>query len=226
MRQSVGIRDRRVPVRDGPRCIDTAAVGKMAAMAEQFDRAYYERYYENPSTRVAGPDDVRRLAAFVLAYLEHVDVPVRRVLDLGCGLGWWRDALETLQPGLRYTGVEISQYLCDRYGWTHGSVVDYSNRTPFDLVICQGVLQYLSHSDAARAIDSLSGLCRGALYLEVLTREDWEANCDRERTDGSVMLRKVDWYRRRLRPGFVNAGGGVFLSRSSGAVLFAIEEAD
>lgn len=194
-----------------------------SASSERFDRAYYERFYESATTRVISREDVERLGDFVCSYLRHLDVPVRRVLDVGCGLGWWRPVIERHFPGAAYTGVELSAYLCQRYGWTRASIVDYRPRGRFDLVLCQGVLQYLGHRDARRAIENLARWTRGALYLEALTREDWERHCDRDLTDGDVVLRRAAWYRRALAPGFRNAGGGVFVSRGAEAVLYALE---
>lgn len=188
-----------------------------------FDRAYYHRYYRDPDTRVLGPEEMRRLADFVCTYLRHLGQPVRRVLDLGCGLGWWRRILRRHFPAARYTGVETSDYLCRRYGWRRGSVTDFRARAPYDLVICQGVLQYLPPAEAEAAIANLAGLCRGALYLEVLTREDWLHRCDRSRTDGAVHLRRAAWYRRRLQRHFANAGGGVFLSPRSAALAWELD---
>ena len=193
---------------------------------EHFDRDYYRRFYHDPATRVVDADDVEKLCRFVVAYLEFLDVPIQRVLDLGCGIGLWRDALEDACPNARYTGVEVSPYLCDEYGWRRGSVVDFRANGGFDLVICQGVLQYLDDADAERAIQNLARLCRGALFLEVLTRADWERNCDRQRTDGAVHLRTGDWYRERLAGDFVNCGGGVFARRGSTAALFELETLD
>jgi hypothetical protein len=60
----------------------------------------------------------------------------------------------------------------------------------------------------------------------VLTAEDWRDNCDRRATDGNVHLRPARWYRRRLERHFRVCGGGVFLHRDSGAVLYALEATD
>jgi SAM-dependent methyltransferase len=188
-----------------------------------FDRAYYDRYYGNEKTRVAGQKDIDRLAAFVCAYLRQIELPVRRVLDAGCGLGFWGNAIRREFASASYEGVEVSEYLCRKLGWSQGSVVDYDTATPFDLVICQGVLQYLTHAKADRAITNLARLCRGALYLEALTREDWDQHCDQSRTDGDVYLRKGDWYRERLDEYFVNCGGGLFVRRTAPVVLYDLE---
>ncbi|GAB4141349.1 MAG: class I SAM-dependent methyltransferase [Planctomycetota bacterium] len=191
--------------------------------SRSFDAAFYRRFYEDRRTAVSDAREVHRLCEFVLAYLRFLRIPVRSVLDVGCGLGRWKKALARQRPGISYLGVEVSDYLCDRFGWRKGSAVDYSPGRRFDLVICQSVLQYLGDEDAERAIANLARLCRGALYLEVLTRGDWESNCDRRRTDGNVNLRQGSWYRRRLARGFWNCGGGVFVRRTRPVALYELE---
>jgi SAM-dependent methyltransferase len=192
----------------------------------EFDESYYRRYYRSPRTRVTTPRQIARLGAFVCAYLRHLEVPVRRVLDLGCGLGWWREVIAAQFPRASYQGVELSAYLCRRYGWTRGSAADFQGRGRYDLVICQGVLQYLSDRDAARAIGNLTRLCRGALYLEVQTREDWRDACDRRASDRRCFHRGARWYRARLRRHFVHAGGGVYLAKEAAPAIYALQTAE
>jgi len=189
----------------------------------RFDSGYYERYYRDPRTRVASKDQVAVLGRFVCSFLRYLGQPVESVLDLGCGLGWWRPVLKKHFPEAGYLGVELSEHLCERHGWTQGSAVDFRSLRPFDLVICQGVLQYLTREEASRAIDNLAELTRGALYLEVLTRSDWKEHCDRKKTDGSVYLREGRWYRKELAPHFIACGGGLYLSSRSPATLYELE---
>jgi trans-aconitate methyltransferase len=191
-----------------------------------FDEAYYDRFYRSSDTRVNDPAAFRRLGRFVCDYLKHLQLDVERVLDAGCGLGPWREIVARHFPRASYLGVEVSDYLCREYGWTKGSVVDYRADEPFDLVICQGVLQYLDDKEAAKAVRNLDRLCAGALYLEALTREDWDRNCDQALTDGDVYLRPAAWYRERLAPRFVNCGGGVFLSRRVESYAYELEKLD
>ena len=201
----------------------TAGMGQSMAQRFRFNKDYYDRYYRASQA----PDDpegaITRLGAFVTGYLGHMGLQVRRVLDMGCGMGHWRRVIADSFPRASYTGVEYSQYLCQELGWIHGSVLDFSAPQPFDLVICQGVLQYLNARQARKAIQNLADLSRGALYLEVLTIRDWEDNCDKEETDGQVYQRAGAWYRQELSRQFVNCGGGVFLAKDSSVVMYELE---
>jgi hypothetical protein len=188
-----------------------------------FDAAYYQRFYGCARTRVADRASTLRLAAFVVGYLRHLRLPLRNVLDAGCGIGLWRDALRQLAPRASYLGLEVSDYLCARFGWTRGSVADWNDGRRHDLVVCQGVLQYLDARAARAAVANLARLTRGVLYLEALTRGDWRENADRARTDGNVHLRSARWYRTALGAHFVPLGGGLHLARDSDAVLFELE---
>jgi hypothetical protein len=126
-------------------------------------------------------------------------------------------------PAARYEGLEYSAYLCEEYGWTQGSVADHVSENPYDLVVCHDVLQYLDDRSAARAIANLARLCRGALYLSVLTQLDWRHAADQSRTDESVHRRSGEWYRRRLRRGFRHVGGGVHVRRGLDPILWELE---
>jgi SAM-dependent methyltransferase len=206
-----------------------SAAPRRAARSEhapdpRFDRAYYARFYEDPRTRVTDAEQVDRLAGFVCGYLGYLGIAVRRILDLGCGVGLWREPLARRLPGARYLGVEYSAYLCERYGFTRGSAVDFQAKQPFDLVVCQGVLPYLGAGDAKRAIENIATLCRGALYLEAVTRDDFAAGIvDQVRTDAGMQLRSRAFYLRALAPHFVNVGGGLFVARSADVPLYALE---
>ena len=191
-----------------------------------FDAAYYERFYLDPRTRVAEPVDIEIQARFLASYLDYLKIRVRWILDLGCGLGRLCEPLLARFPRARYTGVEVSGHLCAQLGWVHDSVVTFRSRRRFDLVVCQDVLQYLDDAEAELAMQNLARLCRGALWFGALTREDWEENCDQSRTDGNGYVREGSWYRDRLAPAFVCAGGGVFVARRAGVVMFELDRAE
>lgn len=188
-----------------------------------FDREYYERFYYDPRTAVTGRREMRARARLIAAYTQHLGLPVRCILDAGCGTGLLRAPLRQYLPRASYTGIEASDYLCGHYGWRNAVIESYRSALPYDLVICYDVLQYLESATAERALRNLARLCRGVLYFTALTRIDWEHNCDRERTDPDVYLRSAAWYRARLKRSFREAGAGFWLRRGAPIGVWELE---
>ena len=85
------------------------------------------------------------------------------------------------------------------------------------------VLHYLDDVRAARALRNLTTATRTVLYFDVLTNYDARHTVDREHSDLDAFLRPGDWYRRRLTHGFVHAGSGLWVRRTSGIVLHELE---
>jgi SAM-dependent methyltransferase len=193
------------------------------ATGAAFDSAYFRKFYFSAATRVTTAAEMRGRARLIAAILRHAQVSVRSILDAGCGIGMLRKPFAEVLPQARYEGLEASEYLCARYAWTRGSVVDFAPRYASDLVVCYDVLQYLDDAQAGRAIANLARLTCAALYVSALTREDWRTNCDRSRTDGAVHLRPGEWYRRRLRKRFNYLGFGVWLRRDVTAIVWDME---
>ena len=100
-----------------------------------FGPEYFRRFYLDSGTRVTTPKEMRVRARLISAILAHACVPVRSILDAGCGIGLLRKPFAEVLPRARYTGLEDSEYLCGRYGWIRGSVVDYAPRRSSDLVV-------------------------------------------------------------------------------------------
>jgi len=195
----------------------------MANRAHSFDRDYYRRYYGDARTRVTDKAEMERRAALIGAVLKHFELPIASILDVGCGVGLLRQPLLAQFPRARYTGIESSEYLCARHGWTRGSIVDLDVAQPADLTICYDVAQYLEARSAARALARLATATRMVLYFSALTAEDWRDNCDQSRTDGAVHLRDADWYRRRLARHFAPIGLGLWLKRGYELVQWELE---
>jgi SAM-dependent methyltransferase len=193
-------------------------------MNSPFDKDYYQRFYFDPRTAVTSRAEMTARANLISAYAQHIGLPVRRMLDAGCGIGLLRKPLQRAFPRAVYTGLEYSEYLCERYGWVQGSLATYAD-DPFDLVVCYDVLQYLDDYTAARAISNLGRLTRGALYLSALTAKDWRENCDRTRTDREVQLRDAAWYGKRLRRYFKPSGAGFWVRRGAPLTTWEMETA-
>jgi SAM-dependent methyltransferase len=169
--------------------------------------------------------EMQARARLIGAFLALNGCRVKSILDVGCGLGLMRATLLRANPRASYVGLEVSEYLCKRYGWIRGSICDYAPRRKFDLIVCHDVLQYLDARDAARALANLGRLARGVLYLSALTERDWRENCDRRYTDSDVHLRDADWYRERLLKKFRPVGAGFWIRRGSPLVTWELERA-
>ncbi len=191
-----------------------------------FNEDYYARYYKDRNTRVAEPRYFDSLARFISGYSELLGFKVRSIVDLGCGIGTLRKPLLRHFPKATYSGVDVSEYACQKYGWELGSVCDYAPANSFDLVICHDVVQYLDNKDAKAAIKNLADIGSGMLYFSVLTEEDYLENCDKSRTDSMVNLRSANWYRPKLSRYFRNLGGGAYVSREVDVALYALEHLD
>jgi len=191
--------------------------------SRDFDEDFFRRFYLDPKTAAASREDLAARALHVAAFADYLELDVRRILDAGCGLGFMRPTFRRFFPKARYVGLETSDYLCRKFGWRHGSVVDWRGAGRFDIVVCYDVLQYLDQREAERALANLARLSRGLLHFSALTREDWLYHCDKTRTDRDVHLRPAAWYRRRLRHRFDEAGAGLWVRRGAPVTLWSLE---
>jgi SAM-dependent methyltransferase len=189
-----------------------------------FDADYFRRFYMNPATRVTTRAEMAVRAELIAAILRQAQIPVRSILDAGCGLGLMRPAFRRVLPKAKYQGLERSAYLCRRFGWQRGTITSYAPPQVFDLVVCYDLLQYLDDKSAAAALTNLPQLTRAAIYISALTSKDWRQNCDRSKTDISVHLRSGAWYRRRLEPFFKPLGCGVWIRKDVTAILWEMEQ--
>jgi SAM-dependent methyltransferase len=149
---------------------------------KQYDRAYFDRWYRNPRVRVATAAAVARKVHLVVSVAEALlQRRIRSVLDIGCGEAAWRAPLKKLRPGVRYAGVDSSEYVIGRYGkrrgirlGTFGTLGELvrSLRGPFDVIVCCDVLQYVPASELRAGLNSVTALLGGVAYLEAYTRGD------------------------------------------------------
>ncbi|HEY2512224.1 MAG TPA: methyltransferase domain-containing protein [Polyangiaceae bacterium] len=193
--------------------------------ASDFDEAYYRRYYEDTSTRVQDAKKVGQLARAVTELMDWYDAPLEAVLDVGAGAGLWRDWFAKNKPAVTYRSTEYSAYACEAYGHEQRDISKWRARERFDLIVCQGVLPYLDDEGASRAIENLGAMARGFLYLEAITKRDFEEICDQKKTDGAVHLRRASFYRERLAKHFVNVGCGLYYSLKGSLQFYELERA-
>ena len=191
--------------------------------AERFDAAYYRRYYGKRP--VHDRRQIAALAAGVVSLAAWWRIPVRSMLDVGAGKGYWRDWLATARPRVRYHGLDVSEHACRRYGHERADLRSWEPRRVYDLVVCQSMLQYLDGDDATSALRLFGRACRGLLYLDVPTVADRASVIDPDGTDLDVHWRSGRWYRSRLDDSFVELGGGLWVSRRCPVPFFELERA-
>lgn len=194
------------------------AAGRERGSGKRYDRAYFDRWYHEPKSRVAGARTVERKAHFALSAAELLlERPVRSVLDVGCGEGAWGLALRRLRPHLRYTGVDDSAYVVRRFGarrnivrGTVGTLDALALDGPFDLVVCCDVLHYVAAAELTRGLPALAALVgSGVAYIELFTSAD-----DIEGDLRGFHRRTPSFYRRRLdRAGLEAVGLNVYVGR-------------
>jgi SAM-dependent methyltransferase len=196
-------------------------------MTKHYDRAYFDRWYRDPCSRMWTRGAVARKARMVLGIAEHLlERRVRSVLDIGCGEGSWRAALRGLRPGLRYAGVDSSPYVVERFGRrrniVHGEV-GRLERTgiggTFDLVVCCDVLHYVPTADVRRGLRFMAERTGGVAFLEAYAWDD-EIEGDRAR----FQRRRAPVYRRLFREaGFAPVGLHCYVTKDRAADLTRLE---
>jgi SAM-dependent methyltransferase len=196
----------------------------MSTPALRFDAAYYRRHYRGRD-RVHSAAEVGRLAGAVDGLCSWLGVEVGSVLDVGAGPGFWRAWYRRHRPLVRYRSVDVSPFACARYGHERRDISRWRTRARYDLVVCQGVLQYLDDAPAERAIRHLSAMTGAVLYLEAVTRHDLEEVLDLSRSDTAIHARPGRWYRERLAPAFAQLGAGLWVARRAGFHLYELEAA-
>jgi predicted TPR repeat methyltransferase len=189
----------------------------------RFDAAYFDRFYESRASRVYGKAQVAHLARAVSELIAWFGGDVRSVLDVGAGTGLWRDWFRRHRPRVRYVSTDVSAYACERYGHEQRDVARWRSKERFDLVVCQGVLPYLSDADCRRALANIAAMARGFIYVEAITQRDLTELCDREKTDVTVRARPAAFYRRALAKHFDPLGCGLHYVKNGPLGFYELE---
>jgi trans-aconitate methyltransferase len=192
-------------------------------MRTGFEAAYFRRYYKDSDSRVYGAREIDHLARGVTGFIKWLGGEIRSVLDVGAGTGLWRAWFRRNLPAAKYRSVDISAYACKTYGHERRDITTWRAREEFQLIVCQGVLPYLSDRACVRAVANMAAMCGGFLYLEAITARDLRDVCDRDRTDTAVRARTGAFYRRALAPHFQPLGLGLYHARRIDRPFFELE---
>lgn len=154
---------------------------------------------------------------------------VRSVLDVGAGEGRWRAELKRLRPGIRYVGIDPSEFVVRRHGkrrnirlgrfeTLHAMKVGGS----FDLIVCADVLQYVATPALVRGVRHIARVLGGVAFLEAYTTGD-EMEGDLE---GWHHRSKAEYRRVFAGAGLVGCGVHCYLTKelSENAVELELSE--
>ena len=193
------------------------------AKGEVFSADYYGKFYGSARTRVHGAKEIGRLCSAVTSMLDWWGVPLDRVLDVGAGVGLWRDWFAKNRPRTKYRSTEYSRYACAQYGHEQRDITKWRANETFDLVVCQGVLPYLDDAGCAKAIANIGAMTGGLLYLEAITKKDIREVIDNAKTDVKVFERSGAWYRKRLTEHYTELGCGLWARREAPVLFYELE---
>jgi SAM-dependent methyltransferase len=144
-----------------------------------YERSDFERWYRS-GDRVHSPADRERLVRMAVGIGEYMlQRAIRSVLDIGAGEGSWAPVLRRVRPGARYLGVEPSEYALAKYGTRRGlvrgslgSLPLSATRKQWDLVVCCGVLNYVTDGELDFGLARIARLAQGVAYLELFASGD------------------------------------------------------
>lgn len=147
---------------------------------KEYTRQYYDRWYRDPSTRIATAQGTARKARLAVSAAEFMLArPIESVLDIGCGEAPWRTPLLRLRPSVQYLGVESSEYVVRELGQsrniirgTFGRLGALKLNRRFDLIVCADVVQYLDDDELRRGLRQIRRLAGGVAYIETFAKED------------------------------------------------------
>ncbi len=145
-----------------------------------YDRSYFDRWYRDPSDRVATRESLERKVRMAVSLAEFlIGRKIRSVLDVGCGEGTWQPVVRRLRPQARYVGVDSSDYVLERFGdarnirrGTLGSLGTMRLPKRIDLIVCADVLQYTPDAEVARGLRAIRQLLGGVAYIEAFVTDD------------------------------------------------------
>lgn len=185
-----------------------------------FDATYYSRFY---GTNGAHDEQrIARLATAVHNMCAWWGVDIESVLDVGAGIGMWRNWYRDNHPSVRVQSIDISEHACAEWGHDLLDIVEWTPSRKSDLVICHSVLQYLDNVDFVSAVANLAAGTRWVMYLELPTKWDYENIVDESGTDMQVFRRSAQWYRKVLGEHFVQIGAGLWTPHN-GLPMYQLE---
>ncbi|MEQ1834753.1 MAG: class I SAM-dependent methyltransferase [Candidatus Eisenbacteria bacterium] len=195
-----------------------------------YDASYFERWYRKSDVGVGRSEFVGRKVRLAVAAAEYLlGYKIKSVLDVGCGEGPWRAHLKKLRPGVRYAGMDSSEYAVKRFGRARnivlGSVGELAHagfKLKHDLLVCADVLHYVPTPEVRAGLKAMHALCRGVAFIEAFTSAD---KIDGDRA--AFQKRTAAQYRALFaEAGFTPVGLHLYATRDVARTLVALERSE
>ena len=196
--------------------------------AKAYDKAYFDRWYRDPGSRMWTRAAVERKVRLAVGLAEYLlERPIRSVLDVGCGEGTWQPILKQLRPAASYQGIDASPYVVRRFGKRRhirlGSLATLDElklRRRYDLVVCCDVMHYVKTRDLTRGLKAMAAVAEGPAYLEAYTSADAV-----EGDEADFQQRSPATYRALMRrAGFRAVGPHFYVTTALADGLVALEQ--
>ncbi len=146
---------------------------------DRFDERYFDHWYREEG--FGSRTRLDRKVDYAIAAAEYLlDRQVARVLDVGCGEGWWQPAIRRRRPKATYLGIDPSRYAVERYGRKRnlrlGRLADLATlldgEEPFDLIVCVDVFGYVGNAEARDGLATIGRHLDGVALLEIYVTGD------------------------------------------------------
>ena len=185
-----------------------------------FDSSYYARFYGKDGAH--DEEKISHLATAVHNMCAWWGINIRTVLDVGAGMGMWRDWYSEHHPDVSVQSIDVSEHACKTWNHELRNIADWTPTRKADLVVCHSVLQYLDNSSFASAVENLAAGTKWVMYLELPTKWDYENVVDSRGTDMQVYKRSATWYRQHLTKHFIQIGAGLWTPHD-GVPMYQLE---
>ncbi len=140
---------------------------------KKYDKNYFDEIYftdnikSHYSKEWTWKDKKETALKSAKVFIKEFKLDGKRVLDLGCGLGFLVRALREL--GVEAYGIDVSEYAV-KQGENLTQVDITEEKIPFndeyfDLVICQDVLEHLPFDKHGFVFNEISRVCKGFLFI-------------------------------------------------------------
>ncbi|EQA46599.1 methyltransferase domain protein [Leptospira broomii serovar Hurstbridge str. 5399] len=192
-----------------------------------FERSYWKEIY-GTGVDVDASFNAREHAKYIKSLMELMQIPVYSLADFGFGKALLlKEMVKAFQPG-RIFGIDPSEEMIDAIGsqkWIRGYNLSFLHSTiqemdpkyfvgaPFDLGICNSVVQYIEKDELKGVFGKLHSIVR-YLYFTVPTKKDYtRMKKEIYFSDPFAHERSKDFYEKLIRPYFRRVAFNLLESR-------------